>query len=88
MTNQDAIGIIEDLEKALEDNGIISQAPEIKEALTMSIEALKRSQGEWLKITSRIYKCSECGRNIHSCDADLGYYPFCHCGAKMKGGKE
>lgn len=45
MKTEIAIGIIEDLEKALEDNGIIAQAPEIKEALTMSIEALKR-EGE------------------------------------------
>ena len=41
MEKEIAIGIIEELEKSLEDNGIIAQAPEIKEALTMSIEALK-----------------------------------------------
>ena len=41
MEKKIAIGIIEDLEKSLEDNGIIAQAPEIKEALTMGIEALK-----------------------------------------------
>ena len=46
MENKVAIGIIEDLEKALEDNGIITQAPEIKEALTMSIEALRKEGGE------------------------------------------
>ena len=40
MDNIQAIGILEDLTKALEDNGIIVQAPEIKEALQMGIEAL------------------------------------------------
>lgn len=48
MEKKIAIGIIEDLEKSLEDNGIIAQAPEIKEALTMSIEALK-GEGDELK---------------------------------------
>ena len=42
MEKEIAIGIIEDLEKSLEDNGIIAQAPEIEEALTMSVKALKR----------------------------------------------
>lgn len=42
MEKKIAISIIEDLEKALEDNGVIARAPEIKEALTMSIETLKR----------------------------------------------
>lgn len=47
MEKKTAIGIIEDLEKSLEDNGIIAQAPEIKEALTKGIEALRReSEGE------------------------------------------
>lgn len=46
MEKEIAIGIIEDLKKSLEDNGIIAQAPEIKEALTMSVEALKREGGE------------------------------------------
>lgn len=42
MENKEAIGIIEDLEKALEDNGIIAQAPEIKEALDLAIEVLEK----------------------------------------------
>lgn len=46
MEKKIAIGIIEDLEKALEDNGVIARDPEIKEALTMSIEALKSKGGD------------------------------------------
>lgn len=44
MTNKEAIGVIECLEKALEDNGIIALAPEIKEALEKSIEALTKGE--------------------------------------------
>lgn len=51
----------------------------------------ERKKGRWIvkekgyKLTS--YKCSECGRYITD---DTGYdvkedYPFCHCGADMRG---
>ena len=79
--SKEAIGVIEDLTKALEDNGIIAQAPEIKEALTMGIEALKREgksdkqgeskQGEWIPMStdcrgySESFKCSICGAYIY-----------------------
>lgn len=46
MEKKIAIGIIEDLEKSLEDNGIIALAPEIKEALSMGIEALKEKNDD------------------------------------------
>jgi len=39
---EELIWVIEDLEKPFKDNGIIAQVPEIKEALTMSVGALKR----------------------------------------------
>lgn len=35
---------------------------------------------------SDVYQCSECGRRIsltHGRDI-AGYYPYCHCGAKME----
>lgn len=52
-----------------------------------------RPQGEWIKEpngkTTDIYRCSICGRSILLCkNADLSKYPFCHCGAEMKGGTE
>lgn len=46
MENKIAIGIIEDLEKSLEDNGVIALAPEIKEALEKGIEALKEKNDD------------------------------------------
>lgn len=55
---------------------------------------LARSQGEWIETQRGIhvtdYKCSCCGRTVRD---DTGYdvskdYPFCHCGADMRGGAE
>jgi len=48
------------------------------------------------KIINITYHCSECGRSIvyipNSVDPDettfLAKYPFCHCGADMRGGAE
>lgn len=47
---------------------------------------LKRPQGEWILIDDTekfIVKCSVCGRTEDS--RMVKYYPFCHCGARMKG---
>ena len=51
----------------------------------------ERKRGEWIKRDSydrrdNFYTCSECGRviNIIS-NAHLEDYPFCHCGADMRG---
>ena len=54
----------------------------------------ERPQGEWVCQEKGMcvsqYACSICGRTVMD---DTGYdvskdYPFCHCGAKMKGGAE
>lgn len=51
----------------------------------------EREQGEWIETQRGIhvtdYKCSCCGRTVRD---DTGYdvasdYPFCHCGADMRG---
>lgn len=44
--------------------------------------------GDRVKVSS--YKCSECGRIISDISEDgftnkLQDYPYCHCGAKMRG---
>ena len=58
---------------------LIDNAPTIEE----------RPQGEWIKtITghySNYYKCSICGRTINCTLKGLEHYPFCHCGADMRG---
>ena len=55
--------------------------------------ANKQDTAEWIRVREGIkvteYKCSKCGRVVRD---DTGYdvaedYPYCHCGAKMKGDK-
>ena len=54
----------------------------------------ERPKGKWITYTKgsvvTAYKCSECGRTVRD---DTGYdvakdYPFCHCGADMRGEQE
>ena len=59
-----------------------------------------RPQGEWIMqrhdLDGCFYTCSNCGRMIRvplfiddpEDNETLADYPFCHCGAKMKGGAE
>ena len=47
--------------------------------------------GEWKQnpYCKRIYYCSVCGRHIEDCTGNQNeHFPYCHCGAKMDGGKE
>ena len=59
-----------------------------------------RPQGKWIKVKEERmsvdmsgeivtrYKCSKCGRVIATFPSKLAdYYPFCHCGADMRGNK-
>ena len=56
-----------------------------------SIPSAERPQGEWIEIgtISHSYKCSVCGRTLFNITVGKNhvakYYPYCHCGAKMKG---
>lgn len=56
------------------------------------IKAYERPQGEWIEVTkgidSNTYKCPFCGRLINCDKPRLKLYPFCHCGADMRGEKE
>jgi DNA-directed RNA polymerase subunit RPC12/RpoP len=60
----------------------------------------KIKQGEWIKVKEERmsidmsgeivtrYKCSKCGRPITILPSKLAEYPFCHCGAEMRGKEE
>ena len=65
----------------------------------MLIELKKRQEadkkGEWIGIKTscnighKFYYCSKCNREIDLIEGEsLKDYPFCHCGADMKGGAE
>lgn len=54
----------------------------------------KRQKGDWIEnkgkdIRDHFYTCSICGRTINViCGETLKDYPFCHCGAEMRGDTE
>lgn len=81
---EDAINVL------LRMNGIkIDKALAIGEI--RSISSADRPQGEWIEIGtfSHSYKCSVCGRTLFNTTVGKNhvakYYPYCHCGARMKG---
>ena len=61
------------------------------EAVVNAIPSADRPQGEWIDIgtISHSYKCSVCGRTLFHITVGKNhvakYYPYCHCGARMKG---
>lgn len=52
---------------------------------TPTIEAEPVKHGRWIQLDRDIAVCSECGRHENALLVDS--YPYCHCGAKMDGGK-
>ena len=77
---------------------LIDTAPTV-DAIVNTIE--ERPTGHWIlmKENSSVkmyrsgelisnYKCSMCGRCISTTPSRLIDYPFCHCGADMRGGRE
>ena len=51
-----------------------------------------RNKGKWIydysNYVSKFYHCSECGRKLALFNDNwltLSYYPYCHCGCRMKG---
>ena len=55
---------------------------------------IEPKRGEWIEIgtISHSYKCSVCGRTLFHTTVGKNhvteYYPYCHCGAKMKGAED
>lgn len=89
MTNKEAIEILKPLfEQCKGTNeclGYIEHyfSKDEELALDLAIHALEeRPQGEWIRLSERLYKCKNCG---YIADAK---YPFCHCGADMRGKEE
>ena len=52
----------------------------------------ERPQGEWIVLVDadniQTCKCSICGRIADIANREFDKFPYCHCGAKMKGGAE
>lgn len=64
----------------------------IREIKANHTERSDRKKGKWIEFPNHMaYKCSECGRIIQTTDGQRNvskHYPFCHCGADMRGGQE
>ena len=79
----------------LDDNGETLVLTDTR-GFTRAIRLLpyeERSQGRWvfkdLHNGKIWYECSICGRKIHVRDkVQLSDFPFCHCGADMRGEEE
>ena len=94
MTKAEAIAMLKRIQEPEAWEPQINQAA--FEALDMAIKALEQEhpKGKWIKLDSydrrdHFYACSECGRLINIiCNAHLEDYPFCHCGADMRGAED
>jgi hypothetical protein len=81
----------------IQTNEIIGKARKLERMLCIQYintepTVNERPQGEWLEVTkgidSNTYKCPFCGRLINCDKPRLKLYPFCHCGADMRGDEE
>ena len=91
---QDVLNLPQSIERNLRGE-IVERSIDVKD-----IEALEPADvapvrhGTWLPIVSynNTYKCSECGRLLVNITDGLKmvakHYPYCHCGAKMRGEQE
>ena len=70
---------------------------DIHTAIAQGIPYEERPHGEWImqlhNCDGEFYTCSVCGRMIRVSpyvedNETLKDYPYCHCGARMKGGAE
>ena len=91
MTNKEAIVV---LKKHISPYDNCKADNEANQAIKLAIKALEeRPQGEWIHNGINvegmdIYRCSICSRLIVTWSARIDEYPYCHCGAKMKGRAE
>lgn len=69
-------------------------SPDMAQVLAYECGKAKRKRGEWLELTNtnHTYVCSVCGRmlvNITDGKNNVAKkYPYCHCGADMRGEEE
>ena len=94
ISRQDALGVIERMKHRLMGKGqtyplLIQMFNDLPSAEP------KRIKGRWIEMLSYMnhtYKCSECGRllvNVTDGKNNVSkHYPYCHCGADMRGEEE
>ena len=84
----------EEIKRLIQNNQNLGQAQERMEQLRSELFAVGMqhlSEGTWIEDKGydkrdHFYTCSECGRSINIiCGESLADYPYCHCGADMRG---
>ena len=79
---------------SVDGNGdILVPLSSVRQAIAMTptedVEKVRHGEWEQNQYCKRIYYCSKCGRHIEDCTNNPNeHFPYCHCGAKMDGGKE
>ena len=73
----------------------LDHVPMVQEAIKKSMDCMptieERKKGKWLELTNtnHTYVCSICGRMLVNItdgkNTVTKNYPFCHCGADMRG---
>ena len=89
------IKVLERWQKAFRENSHYVSASDlslvVKDVRELPPAQPERQRGEWIEISSinHTYKCSECGRllvNVVDGRNNVSkHYPYCHCGADMRG---
>lgn len=97
ITREDTIKYLNTNMNWYDENGNIADDDIKLNQITDLVYAIQgveeRKQGEWIKdydnsALDGLYHCSVCSRKLWvSHDETLADYPFCHCGADMRGSK-
>ena len=71
---------------------VIDNAPTLEIATKLQPNCNNLQQGEWIVLVDadniQTCKCSICGRIADIANREFDKFPYCHCGAKMKGGAD
>ena len=93
ITHLQSSGWMQRHDKEMYESGLKEQLADDSDSYDSLLPSAQpeRQSGEWIEISSinHTYKCSECGRllvNITDGKNNVAkHYPYCHCGADMKG---
>lgn len=89
--------LLDDLDAAMKNSGmgyVVGQTMKRYVKRVSAADVAPVVHAEWIfdfeLDGSNFYKCSVCGRQevLLATESTEEYFPYCHCGARMDGGKE